>query len=140
MRAKGNGLLVLLIFGMGLMGCSPAYKHASDVGRASHETDRITVGRVQREIRIGMPSAEVIEALGSPNIVTTDEERREVWVYDKISTISAYSSDRGSLFLLLAGVEGQRGAHATTQATLTIIIKFDHDGRVRDFSYHSSKF
>ncbi len=33
----------------------------------------LTVGSVQREVRIGMSGAEVAEALGSPNIVITDE-------------------------------------------------------------------
>ena len=32
------------------------------------------------------------------------------------------------------------GASATSQRTLTVIIKFDSDDRVRDFSYHSSRF
>lgn len=43
----------------------------------------LTVGVVQKEIRIGMSGAEVAEALGAPNIVTTDEERREVWIYER---------------------------------------------------------
>src|SRR5229473_3244885 len=39
--------------------------------------DRVTVGRVQKEIRIGMSGAQVAAVLGSPNIVTTDEQHRE---------------------------------------------------------------
>jgi hypothetical protein len=46
----------------------------------------MTVGKVQKEIRVEMSSADVAQALGSPNIVSTDEERREVWIYDKIAT------------------------------------------------------
>ena len=33
----------------------------------------ITVGKVQKEVRVGMSGAQVAEALGSPNIVTKDE-------------------------------------------------------------------
>jgi hypothetical protein len=34
----------------------------------------------------------------------------------------------------------EAGAASTTQKTLTVIIKFDKSGRVRDFAYHTSKF
>jgi outer membrane protein assembly factor BamE (lipoprotein component of BamABCDE complex) len=99
--------------------------------------DRITVGTVQRKINVGMSSAEVAQTLGSPNIVSTDEERREVWIYDKIATDTVYSnSDAGIKFLTV----GSSGAKSTNQRTLTIIIKFDKDGKVRDFAYHTSSF
>lgn len=99
--------------------------------------DRLTVATAQRKITIGMPSASVVEALGSPNIVSTDEERREVWIYDKIATDVVYSaSNAGIKFLTI----GSSGAKSTSQRTLTIIIKFDHDGKVRDFAYHTSRF
>ena len=74
-------LFLSLLF---LFGCSTAGSHSKSV--KSDAADRITVGKVQREIRIGMPSSQVIEALGSPNIVSTDENRLEVWVYDKMAT------------------------------------------------------
>jgi outer membrane protein assembly factor BamE (lipoprotein component of BamABCDE complex) len=110
--------------------------------------DRLTVGTVQREITMGMTSAEVVEILGSPNIVTTDEERREVWVWDKLSTNVAYSRSSGAIAGLIiggsgggvGGVSGSSGAASSTQKTLTIIIKFDSGSRVRDFSYRQSTF
>lgn len=100
----------------------------------------LTVGKVQREIRIGMTNAEVAEVLGSPNIVSSDEQRREVWVYDKIATDRAYSTNSGGATILILGVSGGSGASSTSQRTLTVIIKFDKDSRVRDFAYHQSKF
>jgi hypothetical protein len=36
--------------------------------------------------------------------------------------------------------DSEAGASSTTQKTLTVIIKFDKSGRVRDFAYHTSKF
>lgn len=114
--------------------------------------DRISVGKVQRTIRLGMPSAQVIETLGSPNIISTDEHRREVWVYDKISTETVYSTSNvggGIGALILGGNVGtglgfnggnQSGAKATTQRTLTIIVKFNNEGTIRDIAYHSSQF
>lgn len=87
-----------------------------------------------------MSTADVVAVLGSPNIVTTDEQRREVWVYDKIATETAYSKSEGGVFLLILGGSSAGGARSTTQKTLTVIVKFDEQARVRDFSYHSSKF
>ncbi len=121
-----------------LSGCSTASSHLNQV--KSDAGDRITVGKVQREIRIGMPSAKVIEVLGSPNIVSTDENRLEVWVYDKIATDVSYSSSNGGVWLILGAVGGNSGAASTSQRTLTVVIKFDADKKVRDFAYHSSSF
>ncbi len=99
-----------------------------------------------------MSGAEVAAVLGSPNIVSTDEERREVWIYDKIATDVAYSSSSGGLATLIlgggssagGGVGGSAsrsaGAASTSQRTLTVIIKFDSDKKVRDFAYHTSRF
>ena len=115
--------------------------------------DRMTVGKVQKEIKVGMSGAEVAQVLGSPNIVSTDEERREVWIYDKISTETAYSTSEGGIASLVlissiadvflgggGGASGTSGASSTSQRTLTVIIKFDEDKKVRDFAYHASRF
>jgi outer membrane protein assembly factor BamE (lipoprotein component of BamABCDE complex) len=124
------------------VGCASADVHRRNV--QDNTGDRLTVGTVQRTIKVGMTSAQVIEALGSPNVVTTDEERREVWIYDKIATNVTYSQSEGQsgLFLILAGVggSGSSGSTSTSQRTLTVVIKFDKDNKVRDFAYHSSQF
>ncbi len=127
-------------------GCSATH-HAADV-RAADEAERITVGTVQKEVRIGMSAANVASVLGSPNIVTSDDQRQETWIYDKISSEVTYSRSKGTLVGLIFGGSGggagisttSAGATATSQRTLTVIIKFDGDNRVRDFSYHTSRF
>jgi len=131
-------LILLMVFVgatiIGVIGCSADY-HAGEVQKGL-EGDKVTVGTVQREIKLGMTSASVVEVLGSPNVITTDEQRREVWVYDKIATDVAASG--GSWTLLLLGQSA--GAASKSQRTLTIIIKFDEDKKVRDFAYHTSRF
>jgi outer membrane protein assembly factor BamE (lipoprotein component of BamABCDE complex) len=87
-----------------------------------------------------MTNTEVVEVLGSPNMVTTDEERREVWVYDKIPTESAQSSNSGGINILILGVRGSPGASSTSQRTLTVVVKFDKQNKVRDFAYQTSRF
>jgi outer membrane protein assembly factor BamE (lipoprotein component of BamABCDE complex) len=102
--------------------------------------DPLTMGKVQGEIKVGLSGAAVVELLGSPNIVTTDEKRREVWVYDKISTehIEASSSSYGTLIIF--GGRSGKSRGTTRQRTLTIIIKFDEQRLVRDFAYNYTSF
>lgn len=113
---------------------------AGTVNNNSLRDDTITVAKVQKEIKIGMSSSDVVEILGSPNIITTDGNRRETWVYDKISTqITTNSSTIGS-WLLVFGATGSKNTSTSTQKTLTIIIKFDEKSFVRDFAYRTSSF
>ena len=120
-----------------ISGCSmAASKHRADI--RDDAGDRVTVGKVQREIKVGISSSAVVEILGSPNVVTTDEKRREVWVYDKIATENIVSTSASSIFLMF-GDQGH-GASSSSQRTLTIIIKFDESSVVRDFAYHTSRF
>lgn len=123
-----------------LAGCQSAAQHAADVNEAQQSGDKLTVGTVQREVKVGMTNAQVVEVLGAPNMVTTDEKRRENWVYDKISTDSAYSQSTGGVNILILGAVARAGAQSTSQRTLTVIIKFDERGLVRDFAYRSSSF
>jgi outer membrane protein assembly factor BamE (lipoprotein component of BamABCDE complex) len=137
--------LVLMTVNALMAGCT-ASQHAQEV--RAEDTDRLTVGVVQREIRIGMSAAEVAEVLGSPNIVTTDEERRETWIYDKISSEVTYSRSGGAIVGLLFSSSGgglgagsrSAGATSTSQRTLTVVIRYDENNMVRDFSYHTSSF
>ncbi|OPY76441.1 MAG: SmpA / OmlA family protein [Syntrophorhabdus sp. PtaU1.Bin153] len=138
-------ILIMILSGVLLAGC--ASMHAADVQKA-READKLTVGTVQREIRVGMSGAQVAEVLGSPNIVTTDEKGREVWVYDRISTETVHSSSTALILGILTGGSGgggglagqSAGARSTTQKSLTVIVKFDEQKKVRDFAYRSSSF
>ena len=121
-----------------LTGCQNAAYHRSNV--QDEKGDRLTVGKVQKEISVGMSSADVAQTLGSPNIVSTDDKRREVWVYDKIATDTAYSSSAGGVNILVLGGHSSSGASSSSQRTLTVIIKFDSNGKVRDFAYNTSRF
>lgn len=133
-----------------LTGCMSAPQHRAAV--TDDPSDRVTVGRVQQEIRVGMSGAQVAAVLGSPNVVTTDEQRREVWIYDRIATESVYSTSSGGIGALILGWGGSAagavvpsgsrssGAHSVSQRTFTVIIKYDQDRKVRDFAYHTSRF
>ena len=142
--------LITCLLLLPLAACASAQDHRADV--SNQDKDRLTVAAAQREIHKGMSSADVVGVLGSPNMVTTDENRRESWVYDKISTEKVYSTSSGGLGLIFGGAGGgflgglggnassSSGAASTTQRTLTIIVKFDEAGKVRDYAYRSSSF
>ena len=129
-------------------------EHATQVRDARAQGDKLTVGAVQKEIKIGISSADVVGVLGAPNMVTIDSKRRENWVYDKISTERVFSTSSGGVnTLILGGVlagpgfvgggvggsySSAAGASSTSQRTLTIIIKYDENSQVRDFAYRYS--
>ena len=100
----------------------------------------MTVGTVQKEIRKGMSGAEVAEVLGSPNIVTTDAEGREVWIYDKVSSNRVDTANSVAGTIIILGGSSAQSQSTTTQKTLTIIIKYDEDKMVRDFAYNFTQF
>lgn len=137
-RLLRNPVFLALLTALLLTGCQGAASHRAAVQDDS--SDRMTVGKVQREIRVGMSGAEVAQVLGSPNIVSTDEQRREVWIYDKIATDRAQSSSSGGVNILILGAVASAAASSTSQRTLTVIIKFDNEGKVRDFAYHTTRF
>lgn len=145
-----NKLIFLLPAVLAMVGCQSAPQHRADVQDTS--TDRVTVGVVQKDIRIGMPGDAVIAALGSPNVVTSGERHNEVWVYDKLATDVVHSESSGGVWGVIFGPLGSgggaglgnarqsTGATSTSQRTLTIVIRFDAARRVNDFSYHASRF
>ena len=135
-----------------------AAEHAGELSSAQER--KMTLGVVQSSIREGMPQSEVAAALGSPNIVTTDADGTEVWIYDKIATETSRSaSDRSQRTSVGAGVgagllgaiigvggtssaggSDSSGATSQTQRTLTVVIKFDEKKQVKSVKYQSSSF
>lgn len=147
--ASISSLLAALAAALTLSGCQSGAQHRADVEDVT--TGRLSVGTVQKEIRPGMSGADVVLALGAPNIVTTDEQRREVWVYDKVASEVVSSSSglsfsplifaTGSVLGAASGnISQSAGATSRSDRTLTIVIKFDEQKRVRDYAYHASQF
>lgn len=123
---------ILCLGGLLLMGCA---SHRHDT-----RGDQLTAGTVQKEIHKGLSATEVAKRLGSPNIVKGDSESGETWIYDKISSriTTRQSSVYGTLLVIGAG---KRSASAKqSEQTLTIVIEFNKNDEVENFSYHRSKF
>ena len=134
--------IILIVTILGLAGCTGAQHYNPQAD------EQLTVGAVQKEIHIGMAGGQVAEILGSPNIVSTDENRNEVWIYDKISTQYVRADAQAEILAIGGGSDviggvgasGSQSSGATSQRTLTVVIKFDENGLVRDFAYHTSRF
>lgn len=127
------------LIALSILGCASGSQHHRNLHSAAGR--EMTVGTVQREIYQGMDQAAVAEALGSPNIVSKDKEGKETWIYDKIASEVSYSAGGSAIGLLLVGgLSRASGAAASTQKTLTVVIKFDDQQLVDTFSYHTSKF
>ena len=135
---KGKWLWIVLLSSTLLSAC---YSHIGSGAGPDANATNLTVGKVQGEIKVGMPASDVAAILGSPNIVTTDEQRREVWIYDKVSTnrVDTRNSFSGGIIFIIGGSTRQAES-TTTQKTLTIIIKFDEQKKVRDFAYNYTQF
>jgi outer membrane protein assembly factor BamE (lipoprotein component of BamABCDE complex) len=134
---RKNWFPAILAFTVLLAGCSAG--HHAEATQAAPEGDRMTLGNVQRNIRRGMSTTNVLEAMGSPNIVTGGDNGSETWVYDKIATDTVHSESGAWWFVVLNGGSGSSGATSESQRTMTVIVKFEEQ-KVADLAYHSSRF
>lgn len=120
------------------------------------QEQQMTLGIVQRDIKIGATQADVASVLGSPNIVTQDAEGMETWIYDKVSSITSYNSSGFGVGiggfgggygsggfgggLLNAGYNKNGGTVQSVKKTLTVVLKFDSTGKLANLTYHMSSF
>ena len=137
------GKILVFFISIFLVGCTAQY-HKNQV---EDQNSKLTLGNVQKNIKIGMSGAEVARVMGSPNVVTKDGDNAEVWIYDKISTVNANSDS--SLFGIggrLGGTTGgvglgtySSGASSRNQKTLTVVIKLV-ENKVTKVDYNASSF
>ena len=122
-------------------GTKPLKGRAAKQAVSPVQEQEMTLGVVQREVKIGSSMDEVATALGSPNIVTKDADGKDTWIYDKMSRVTSYNDSGFAVGLILVGGYGKnKGNYETTQKTLTVVIKFDKNSQVESFTYHMSKF
>ena len=100
------------------------------------DSNDLTLGTVQSKIYKGQSQSAVMDILGSPNIVTKDTKGREVWTYDRIS--SDKKSEAGCFWFLFFGKSN--ASSNSSSKSLTVIITFDDNKNVLDFTYQSLKY
>ena len=117
---------------------------AMNAPTASAESNDFTLGKVQSQLSEGMSSSQVVNLLGSPNLVTSTQGGGEAWTYDKVSQESESSSmsgagagSSGNFFGIFGG---GRSKNSTSSKNLTLIVKFNVDGVVSSYKYQSIKY
>lgn len=137
--------IFLLVMALTIATPTFAIMHSAKVTKSKQvaspvKEQELTLGVVQRDVRIGSTQDEVATVLGSPNIVTRDADGKDTWIYDKVSSISSYDEKGLYATIILAGYAKNKGNVQTVQKTLTVVIKFDKKNTVESFTYHMSKF
>ncbi len=100
-----------------------------------------TSGNVTLNLKTGVTTqADVLRVFGAPNIATVDSSGMEVWSYQKNATISSSSSSQGFFTIVLASAATSQTQFATSSRTMTLIIKFNAQKIVTDFSSFASSF
>lgn len=100
------------------------------------ETEKITLGAVQSQLHEGSSSADVITALGTPNIVATNSDKTETWVYDKTFTETEISVS--GISLPFSG--SASGARAKSSRSLIVSIKFNKQKTVESIQYRQTSY
>ena len=109
------------------------------------DSNNLTLGTVQSKISKGQSQSSVMDILGSPNIVTKDSQGREVWTYDRISSENDASSS--FVFYILnpiswftGGGTNSKSSSSSSSKSLTVLITFDDNKNVLDYTYQSLKY
>ena len=114
-----------------LFGCAQA--PIATIPARQIETQKITLGNVQQVVKKGAPKEDVIAALSSPNIVTSNPDGTETWVYDKVSTEAEVVAN-SSFF------RGDSAVAVKSTRTMIVVIRFDKTNKVDTVTYRQTSY
>ena len=101
------------------------------------QKSNLTPGMAKAKIRKNQTNqTQLLEIFGAPNIVTKNKSGYEVWTYDKVSVDKSATEGFGTI--LVAGVT--KANYSSSTRTFTLMIEFDENEVVKDFSYRSATF
>ena len=136
-------------------------QNAADAPQQAARPGRLSYGTVTSTVKKNETTqAELLELFGGPNISTTDASGLETWVYERSAseTDTSGSSDAKNLNAFFGaggnvggaaiggGVAGgsrstsDRSRTTNSVRNLTVIVKFNPDKTVRDYSVRQSTF
>ena len=102
---------------------------------------QLTHGNVQMNIKVGdTTQTEILEVFGAPNITTIDGSGKEVWTYQRSAQVSQSSSSSNYWTVVLIGGDNSATGLETSSRMITLIIKFNENKVVSDFSSRTSNF
>jgi len=116
-----------------IQGCSSTPK--------DEKNSPFTTGNVQLSLKQGVTTqAEVLEKFGPPNIAAVDSTGNDLWTYQKFATVTQSSGQGGYFWLVIVGGNTGTSGLEQTQKTMTLIIKFDQDKKIKEFKSMSTNF
>lgn len=123
-----------------LVGCYTSPKVSDEP-----EKSNLTAGMVKTQIIKGETTqAEILEIFGAPNIVTKNRGNDEVWNYNRMSFESTSSSGGVLAVFWFGNVAGAGGGSKASSSATTksfdLILIFDENDVVKDYSVISASF
>lgn len=123
-------ILLLCLLSFIAISCN-SYKYG-----ASNETTQdsnLTFGIVKTKVIKGTTTQdEVLKLFGSPNIITKNKGNDEVWSYNKMSVLSKGGQT--------SFISGGKASASTSTSSFDLIVTFDDNDVVKDYSVISAKF
>ncbi len=121
--------------------CSVFLAGCTTLQPVSDRNSQLTQGNVQLTVQVGETTkAEILESFGAPNVTTRDGSGKEVWTYQRSAQATQSASKSGSWTVLLAGYSSRSSGFESSSRMITLIIKFDANDIVADFSSRTSNF
>jgi len=119
-----SGLMMLSL------GACKSYKYGTEV---SAEKSNLTIGVVKSKVVKGKTSQdEILKLFGAPNLVSKNKSNREVWSYNKMSV--EHKAGSTDFFA------GQRASQSSSSRSFDLIITFDENDIVADYSVISTAY
>lgn len=123
---------------LGLVSCATYTAPLATIPARQIDVQKASVAGAQR-LKVGMAGSEVIELLGSPNIVTSAPEGGETWVYDKIARELEFIAVQDGSWLLSRRTQSSSVA-TSTERSLIVVVRFDSGKRVSNVAYRQSSY
>lgn len=121
----------LLLFTICIIVSCNSYKYGAS--NESIQDSNLTFGVVKSKVIKGTTNQEeVLKLFGSPNIITKNKSNDEVWSYNKMSVMSKGGQT--------SFINGSKGSSSTSTSSFDLIITFNNDDVVKDYSVISAKF
>ena len=122
--------IAFYVFCLSVLCSCNSYKYgAGDTSQKSN----LTFGVVKSKIAKGHTTQnEILNLFGAPNLVTKNKANNEVWSYNKMSAVSKGGN---SSFL-----DGSRASVSSSNQSFDLIITFDDNDVVKDYSVISSSY
>ena len=122
--------IFILLTSLTLLSCG-SYKYGANAEPT--QKSNLTFGVVKSKIQKGVTTQEeILQIFGSPNLTTKNKSNNEVWSYNKMSV-----QERGGHTDFFFG---QKASASSSSQSFDLIITFDDNDIVKDYSVISTSY